>query len=78
MAKLIEARNVACRKDKEHTIFSQLNFDVYERDVIVLQGKSGAGYINFLFLLYFVWRLNLCIMAQENYTFKVHRPSERL
>ncbi|KAG2144927.1 P-loop containing nucleoside triphosphate hydrolase protein [Suillus cothurnatus] len=40
---LIEARNVACRKDKEHTIFSQLNFDVYERDVIVLQGKSGAG-----------------------------------
>ncbi|KAG1891047.1 P-loop containing nucleoside triphosphate hydrolase protein [Suillus subluteus] len=43
MAKLIEARNIACRKDKEHTIFSQLNFDVNERDIIVLQGKSGAG-----------------------------------
>ncbi|KAG1827257.1 ATP-binding cassette transporter [Suillus subaureus] len=43
MAKLIEARNVACRKDKEHTIFSQLDFDVNERDIIVLQGKSGAG-----------------------------------
>ncbi|KAG2157131.1 P-loop containing nucleoside triphosphate hydrolase protein [Suillus clintonianus] len=43
MAKLIEARNVACRKDQEHIIFSQLNFDVNERDIIVLQGKSGAG-----------------------------------
>ncbi|KAG2034910.1 P-loop containing nucleoside triphosphate hydrolase protein [Suillus americanus] len=43
MTKLIEARNIACRKDKEHTIFSQLNFDVNERDIIVLQGKSGAG-----------------------------------
>ncbi|KAG1782536.1 P-loop containing nucleoside triphosphate hydrolase protein [Suillus placidus] len=43
MAKLIEARNVACKKDKEHIIFSQLNFDVNERDIIVLQGKSGAG-----------------------------------
>jgi ABC-type transport system involved in cytochrome c biogenesis ATPase subunit len=47
MAKLIEARNVGCKKDKEHIIFSQLNFDVNERDIIVLQGKSGAGYINF-------------------------------
>jgi ABC-type transport system involved in cytochrome c biogenesis ATPase subunit len=47
MVKLIEARNVACKKDEEHIIFSQLNFDVNERDIMVLQGKSGAGYINF-------------------------------
>lgn len=43
MVKLIEARNVACKKDEEHIIFSQLNFDVNERDIMVLQGKSGAG-----------------------------------
>ncbi|KAG1905606.1 P-loop containing nucleoside triphosphate hydrolase protein [Suillus fuscotomentosus] len=43
MAKLIEVCNVACKKDKKQVIFSQLNFDVNERDIIVLQGKSGAG-----------------------------------
>ncbi|KAG2368601.1 P-loop containing nucleoside triphosphate hydrolase protein [Suillus spraguei] len=48
MAKLIEARNVACKKDKKHTIFSQLNLDVNERDIIVLQGRSGAGKTTFL------------------------------
>ncbi|KAG2134426.1 P-loop containing nucleoside triphosphate hydrolase protein [Suillus bovinus] len=43
MAKLIEVHDVSCKKDKKNTIFSRLDFDVNERDVIVLQGKSGAG-----------------------------------
>jgi len=40
---LLQARNVACKKDNHNVIFSALNFDVNERDIIVLQGKSGAG-----------------------------------
>ncbi|KAF9246497.1 P-loop containing nucleoside triphosphate hydrolase protein [Melanogaster broomeanus] len=43
MAKLLEVRDVSCAKDKEHIIFSQLNFDVNEGDIVVLQGKSGSG-----------------------------------
>ncbi|KAG1756742.1 P-loop containing nucleoside triphosphate hydrolase protein [Suillus paluster] len=43
MAKLLEARKVACKKDKENTIFAGLNFNVNERDIVVLQGKSGSG-----------------------------------
>ncbi|KIL00113.1 hypothetical protein PAXRUDRAFT_821991 [Paxillus rubicundulus Ve08.2h10] len=43
MATLIEVRDVSCAKDNEHTIFSKLDFDVNEGDVVVLQGKSGSG-----------------------------------
>ncbi|KAF8844939.1 P-loop containing nucleoside triphosphate hydrolase protein [Paxillus ammoniavirescens] len=43
MATLLELRDVSCAKDNEHTIFSKLDFDVKEGDVVVLQGKSGSG-----------------------------------
>lgn len=46
MTPLLQVRDVSCAKDKEHTIFSKLNFDVYEGDVIILQGKSGSGCVN--------------------------------
>jgi len=40
---LLQVRDVACAKDEEHIIFSNINFDVNEGDVIVLHGKSGSG-----------------------------------
>ncbi|KAG6376170.1 P-loop containing nucleoside triphosphate hydrolase protein [Boletus reticuloceps] len=43
MTLLLQVRDVSCAKDEEHTIFSKLNFDVNEGDVVVLQGKSGSG-----------------------------------
>ncbi|KIJ69375.1 hypothetical protein HYDPIDRAFT_105974 [Hydnomerulius pinastri MD-312] len=43
MARLLEARDVSCAKDEEHTIFSKLHFVINEGDVVVLQGKSGSG-----------------------------------
>ncbi|KAF9227892.1 P-loop containing nucleoside triphosphate hydrolase protein [Gyrodon lividus] len=43
MENLLEVHDVSCAKDDEHTIFSKLNFDVKEGDVIILQGKSGSG-----------------------------------
>jgi ABC-type transport system involved in cytochrome c biogenesis ATPase subunit len=43
MANLLQARNVSCKKDGDNYIFSALNFDVNERDIVVLQGKSGSG-----------------------------------
>ncbi|KAG9318506.1 P-loop containing nucleoside triphosphate hydrolase protein [Chiua virens] len=43
MTTLLQVRDVSCAKDKDHTIFSRINFDVSEGDVIVLQGKSGSG-----------------------------------
>lgn len=46
MMTLLNVRDVSCAKDKEHTIFSKLNFDVNEGDVIILQGKSGSGYVS--------------------------------
>jgi ABC-type transport system involved in cytochrome c biogenesis ATPase subunit len=46
MTQLLQVRDVSCAKDKDHTIFSKLNFHVNEGDVIILQGKSGAGYVS--------------------------------
>lgn len=46
MTTLLQIRDVSCAKDKDHTIFSKLTFDVNEGDVIVLQGKSGSGYVS--------------------------------
>jgi len=43
MTTLLQVRNVSCTRDNEHAIFSRLNFDVNEGDVVVLQGKSGSG-----------------------------------
>ncbi|OAX44680.1 P-loop containing nucleoside triphosphate hydrolase protein [Rhizopogon vinicolor AM-OR11-026] len=42
MAKLLQGRNVTCKRNG-NDIFSELNFDVSESDIIVLQGKSGSG-----------------------------------
>ncbi|KAI6028425.1 P-loop containing nucleoside triphosphate hydrolase protein [Pisolithus orientalis] len=43
MARLLRVRDLSCARDKDHKIFSNLNFDVNEGDVVVLQGKSGVG-----------------------------------
>ena len=45
MTTLLQVRDVSCAKDKDHIIFSKLSFDVNEGDVVVLQGKSGSGYV---------------------------------
>ncbi|KAH7926322.1 P-loop containing nucleoside triphosphate hydrolase protein [Leucogyrophana mollusca] len=41
--KLLELRDVSCARNKDENIFSSVNFDVNEGDVVVLQGKSGCG-----------------------------------
>ncbi|KAH7914701.1 P-loop containing nucleoside triphosphate hydrolase protein [Hygrophoropsis aurantiaca] len=41
--KLLELCDIACAKNKDENIFSSVNFDVNEGDIIVLQGKSGCG-----------------------------------
>ena len=43
---LLQVRDVSCAKDKERNIFSHITFDVNEGDVIILQGKSGSGYVS--------------------------------
>ncbi|KAI6099876.1 P-loop containing nucleoside triphosphate hydrolase protein [Pisolithus croceorrhizus] len=43
MAGLLQVCNLSCAKDKEHSLFSNLNFVVNEEDVVILQGKSGVG-----------------------------------
>jgi len=42
-AKLLQGRNVTCKKSDNNIIFSKLNFDINEKDIVVLQGKSGSG-----------------------------------
>jgi len=45
MTPLLQVRDVSCATDNDHTIFSKIDFDVNEGDVIILQGKSGSGYV---------------------------------
>ncbi|KAI0818532.1 P-loop containing nucleoside triphosphate hydrolase protein [Irpex lacteus] len=40
---ILELKDVGCSKSPGQPIFEHANFDVNERDVIVLQGKSGSG-----------------------------------
>lgn len=41
--RILELKDVGCSKAPGQPIFEHVNFDVNERDVIVLQGKSGSG-----------------------------------
>ncbi|KAI6022690.1 P-loop containing nucleoside triphosphate hydrolase protein [Pisolithus marmoratus] len=43
MARLLQVCDLSCAKGRDQTIFSNLNFDVNEGDVVVLQGQSGVG-----------------------------------
>ncbi|KAH7889671.1 P-loop containing nucleoside triphosphate hydrolase protein [Phlebopus sp. FC_14] len=43
MSRLVELRDVGCAKDKDNAIFSRIEFNINEGDVLVLQGKSGSG-----------------------------------
>ncbi|KAJ1309479.1 hypothetical protein OPQ81_006254 [Rhizoctonia solani] len=40
---LLSVRNLRVLKDKNAPIFSDVNFDLHEGDVLVLQGRSGGG-----------------------------------
>ncbi|KAK7693701.1 hypothetical protein QCA50_003272 [Cerrena zonata] len=40
---LLELRNVAVYKAPGQPIITDVNFDVLDRDIIILQGKSGSG-----------------------------------
>ncbi|KAH9857086.1 P-loop containing nucleoside triphosphate hydrolase protein [Lenzites betulinus] len=42
-APLLELKNVGCYKQKGQPIFSDVNLQVHEGEVLVLQGKSGSG-----------------------------------
>jgi ABC-type uncharacterized transport system ATPase subunit len=44
---LLEVRDLSCIKGKEDPIFSGLSFDLHAGDVLVLSGRSGAGFIAF-------------------------------
>lgn len=41
---ILQLKDVGCSKSPGQPIFEHANFEVNERDVIVLQGKSGSGY----------------------------------
>ncbi|OBZ69074.1 Mitochondrial import receptor subunit TOM40 [Grifola frondosa] len=43
MEPLLQLKSVGCDKSKGQPIFSQVSFAVNDGDVVVLQGKSGAG-----------------------------------
>ena len=45
-APLLELKKVGCYKQKGQPIFSDVNLQVNEGDIVVLQGKSGSGYID--------------------------------
>jgi len=40
---LLEVRDLTCLQEKGIPIFSKLNFVINERDIVVVQGKSGSG-----------------------------------
>ena len=40
---ILELTNVGCSKAPGQPIFEHVSFTVNERDVVVLQGKSGSG-----------------------------------
>ncbi|TCD61814.1 hypothetical protein EIP91_007880 [Steccherinum ochraceum] len=42
-ALMLEVKEVGCAKAKGQPIFSDVSFNVYEGDVVMLQGKSGSG-----------------------------------
>ena len=44
---LLEVKSVGCSKAKGQPIFTDANFVVNEGDIIILQGKSGAGCVTF-------------------------------
>jgi ABC-type uncharacterized transport system YnjBCD ATPase subunit len=74
MATLLEVRNVSCAKDDEHTIFSKLDFDVNEGDVVVVQGKSGSGYGCEFSSPHYIYSP----FRQQNHLVEVHRSFERI
>lgn len=49
---LLEARNIAVYKAPGQSIIANVNFDIRDRDIIVLQGKSGSGYVKLQFLTF--------------------------
>jgi ABC-type transport system involved in cytochrome bd biosynthesis fused ATPase/permease subunit len=40
---LLEIRDLSCVKGDNQPIFSNLNFQIKEGEVIILHGRSGAG-----------------------------------
>lgn len=73
MTTLLQVRDVSCAKDKEHTIFNNLSFDVNEGDVVILQGKSGSGWV----ILSFNNETPLTF-KQENHSVEMHFSFERV
>lgn len=48
---ILEVKDVGCSKAPGQPIFSHVNFNVNDGDVVVLQGKSGAGFVTLLFIV---------------------------
>ena len=42
---ILEIKSVGCSKTEGQPIFTDVNFTVNDGDIVVLQGKSGAGYV---------------------------------
>ena len=45
-APLLQLKGLACYKQKGQPIFTGVNLTVNEGEVLVLQGKSGCGYVD--------------------------------
>lgn len=43
---IIELKDVGCSKAPGQPIFSHVSFTVHDGDILVLQGKSGAGFVS--------------------------------
>jgi ABC-type transport system involved in cytochrome c biogenesis ATPase subunit len=48
METLLEARELSCSRDQSEPIFSRVSLLVNEGDVIVIQAKSGAGWVPYV------------------------------
>lgn len=40
---LLQVSDLTCLKEKGTHIFSKVNFEVNEGDIVIVQGKSGSG-----------------------------------
>jgi len=40
---LLQLRNIKCSRDKDTSLFSDVNITINEGDIVVIQGRSGSG-----------------------------------
>ena len=48
----LEVKHLSCKLDRDTPLLQDVSFSICEKDILILQGKSGCGYAFSLFLVF--------------------------